>query len=209
MSAKTMLLRHGTGERVIHWLVALCFLLTGLSGLAFFHPAFFWLAGLFGGGVWARTLHPFFGVTMAVFFLILVVRVWRDNRITAVDWEWASHMGEILRNRTDHLPPIGKYNLGQKLVTRTAVLAILLLLVSGILIWQPWFAPGFSVDQRRIAVVVHAFSAFVGLVGIIIHVYSAYWTRGSIRSMTQGTVTAAWAKHHHLGWYKEMMEKKV
>jgi formate dehydrogenase subunit gamma len=40
----------------------------------------------------------------------------------------------------------------------------------------------------------------------IVHVYAAYWTRGSIRAMTRGTVSAAWAKHHCAGWYKEMKD---
>ena len=95
--------------------------------MAFFHPGFFWLTNLFGGGTWARILHPFFGVVMFLFFIVWVARVWKDNRVTAVDWQWARHMGDILRNRTDNLPEIGKYNLGQKYLTRTLLVAILLL----------------------------------------------------------------------------------
>jgi formate dehydrogenase subunit gamma len=208
MSKQTLIQRHTASERLNHWMVAITFILAGLSGLGFFHPLFFWLTSLFGGGTWARILHPFFGAAMSFFFLIWVARVWKDNRFTAVDWQWGKHMGEILRNRTENLPPLGKYNLGQKLLTRTLLLVILLLLASGILIWQPWFASEFSVNLRRNAVVVHAFSAFVALTCFIVHVYAAYWTRGSIRAMTQGTVTAAWARHHFAGWYKEMEGKK-
>jgi formate dehydrogenase subunit gamma len=209
MNNSTIIQRHSASARLNHWLVAITFFLTGLSGLGFFHPLFFWLTNLFGGGTWARILHPFFGVITSLFFLIWIARVWKDNRISAVDWQWAKHMGEILRNKTDNLPPIGKYNLGQKILTRTMLLAIVLLLLSGILIWQPWFAPEFSIDLRRKAVVVHAFFAFIALVCIIVHVYAAYWTRGAIRAMTRGTVTAAWAKHHSAGWYKEMIGKNL
>ena len=49
-----------------------------------------------------------------------------------------------------------------------------------------------------------AFAAFIAIVSIIVHVYAAIWTRGSVRAMTRGTVTAAWAKHHHPAWYKEV-----
>jgi len=46
--------------------------------------------------------------------------------------------------------------------------------------------------------VVHAAAAFVLIVGIVVHIYSAiFWVRGSMRAMTRGTVTHAWAKHHH------------
>lgn len=208
MSKQTLIQRYTANERLNHWIVAITFIIAGLSGLGFFHPLFFWLTSLFGGGTWARILHPFFGATMSFFFLIWVARVWKDNRITAIDWQWGKHMGAILRNSTENLPPLGKYNLGQKLLTRTLLLTILLLLASGILIWQPWFAPEFSIDLRRKAVVVHAFSAFVALVCFIVHAYAAYWTRGSIRAMTRGTVSAAWAKHHCAAWHKEMAEKR-
>ena len=207
MSSNIMILRYKASERFNHWLVALCFILAALSGLGLFHPGFFWLTNLFGGGTWARILHPFFGVVLFVFFMVWVARVWKYNRVTAADWQWAKHLGDILRNKTDNLPEIGKYNLGQKYLTRTLLLAILLLLASGILIWQPWFAPEFSIDWRRKAVLIHALSAFVALLCFIVHMYSAYWTRGSIRAMTRGTVTAAWAKHHCGAWYKGMVRR--
>ena len=43
--------------------------------------------------------------------------------------------------------------------------------------------------------------AFVMFVGIGIHIYAAYWTKGSMRAMTRGTVSRAWARLHHPGWY--------
>ena len=204
MSRDRTIQRYKASERVNHWFVAICFILAALSGLGFFHPGYFWLTNLFGSGTWARILHPYFGVVLFLSFIVWVARVWRYNRITAADWQWARHMGDILRNRTDKLPEIGKYNLGQKCLTRTLLAAIILLLLSGILIWYPWFAPEFSVGWHRMAVLVHAFSAFVALICFIVHVYAAYWTRGSIQAMTRGTVTAAWARQHCAAWYKEM-----
>ncbi len=208
MKSKNMILRHSAGERFNHWLVAICFICTGLSGLGFFHPAFYWLTELFGGGTWARILHPFLGVVTAIAFLILLARVWKDNRITRADWQWAMRIGDVLQNKTENLPELGKYNFGQKQLTRVLLLCILLLLGSGVLLWRPWFAPSFSIPLRRIGAVVHSFSAFVALMGIVVHIYAAYWTRGSIRSMTQGYVSKAWAKHHHAAWYKEVADEQ-
>ena len=48
------LTRYNAQERANHWLGGICFILLALSGLAFFHPAFWPLIQLFGGGVWAR-----------------------------------------------------------------------------------------------------------------------------------------------------------
>jgi formate dehydrogenase subunit gamma len=42
MSNKTIL-RYTANQRTNHWLVAILFFMAGLSGLALFHPALFWL----------------------------------------------------------------------------------------------------------------------------------------------------------------------
>lgn len=208
MKNSNVIQRYTASERFNHWFVALCFFLAALSGLAFFHPLFFWLSNLFGGGTWARILHPFFGTVMSILFLLWIARVWKENELTAADWEWAKHMQEIMQNKTDNLPPVGKFNFGQKMLTKTLLVAVLLLSGSGVMIWQPYFAQEFTVDTRRIAVLVHALSAFVAISGIIVHVYAAYWTRGAIRGMTQGFVSHKWAKHHCAGWYAERMGKE-
>ena len=65
--------RYNASERANHWVVGISFILLALSGLAFFHPAFFPLTQLFGGPVWARIIHPYLGVLMALSFLGLAV----------------------------------------------------------------------------------------------------------------------------------------
>lgn len=196
--------RYNVKERINHWWVAIMFILLALSGLAFFHPAFFFLSNLLGGGTWARILHPFIGVVLFASFLGLAARFWEQNRITNVDREWRKHLAEILANRAAHLPEIGKYNIVQKYLFWTLVAAIPALMVSGFIIWQPYFAPMFPIVLIRLAVLIHALAAFIAILLIVVHIYAAIWTRGSIRAMTRGTVTAAWARHHHPGWYKEI-----
>lgn len=196
--------RYTSRERANHWLVALCFILLALSGLALFHPAFFFLSSLLGGGTWSRILHPFIGVLLAVSFFGLAARLWTQNRITDADREWKKRLGDILCNKAGNLPEIGKYNIGQKYLFWTLVVCIALLLLSGIVIWQPWFTPYFPIVLVRLAVLAHAVAAFVAILAIIIHIYSAIWVKGSIRAMTRGTVSAAWARHHHPAWYKEI-----
>ena len=195
--------RYNANQRANHWIIAISFILLALSGLALFHPAFFFLSSLLGGGTWSRILHPFIGVVLAVAFFVFAAGLWSQNKITAVDKEWQKRLGDIVCNKTQGLPEIGKYNIGQKYLFWTLVVTIALLLVSGIVIWQPWFAPYFPITLMRLAVLVHAVAAFVAILAIIIHIYSAIWINGSIRAMTRGTVTAAWARHHHPAWYKE------
>jgi formate dehydrogenase subunit gamma len=198
-----LILRHPVGERVTHWAVALAFVFLFLSGLAMFHPFFYWLSLLFGSGQLMRALHPIAGVALAVLFYPYAAQVWKDNRWLAADTEWVQHMFRFMRKEY-HLSGTGKYNGGQKLMFWSMVPIIALLLVTGAIIWQPWFAPIFPPAWRRLAGLLHAASAFAMFVGIGVHWYAAYWTRGSIQAMVRGTVTYAWARFHHPAWYREL-----
>jgi formate dehydrogenase subunit gamma len=195
--------RYSRAERVTHWVVAISFLLLAASGLAFFHPAFWPLTGLLGGGVWSRILHPFIGVVMFLFFGAMALRYWKDNVIRTYDREWRKRLPDILNNNDHGLPEIDKYNFGQKQLFWAWVASMVLLLVSGVAMWHEYFA--LPIPVVRVAAVVHALAAFVMIVGFVAHVYSAIlWVRGSMRAMTRGTVTHAWAKHHHPLWYRRV-----
>lgn len=200
--------RYSATERAQHWIVAISFILAALGGLALFYPAFFWLSGIFGGGPGTRILHPFFGVVMAVVFALLAARLWNHNRVNATDRKWMKRLGDVIANRDDDLPEVGRYNAAQKYLFWVMVWSVALLLVSGIAMWRPWFADAFPIWLNRIAVVVHAVAAFVLIAGFIVHVYAAIWVRGTVRAMTRGTVTKAWARHHHPGWYRETTARK-
>ncbi len=204
MSKPQLINRYTTQERKNHWAVAICFVLLALSGLALFHPAFFFLTNLFGGGVWARILHPFIGVILFLLFTYMAQGFAQHNQISEADREWMRHIKDVLCNKDDNLPEVGKYNAGQKYLFWTLVVCIPLLFVSGIIIWQPYFASRMPVTLLRVGVLVHALAAFVAIAGIIVHIYAAIWVKGSIRAMTRGTVSKAWARRHHSGWYKEI-----
>lgn len=203
-ASKPGILRYKPSERANHWLTALTFVLLAASGLAFFHPSFFFLTHLLGGPVWARILHPWVGLVMFASFIILALRLWKQNTWSGNDRQWMRQMDDVVMNRDDRLPPVGKYNPGQKILFWVLIVSMVLLLVTGIVIWRSVFGVYFSVPVHRVAVLVHAISAFVLMASIIVHIYAALWVKGSIRSMTRGTVTSAWARHHHPGWYREM-----
>jgi len=202
-----MIQRYTSEERANHWIVAICFILAALSGLALFHPSFFFFSNLFGGGAWTRILHPFIGLIMFFFFMFTVAWYWRDNLVNDTDRRWMKQLRDVIANRDDGLPEAGKYNAGQKYLFWTLVVCMALLILSGIVMWRPYFVDLFPIWLNRIAVVVHALAAFVLIMGIIVHIYAAIWVKGSIRAMTRGTVTDAWAKHHHPGWYRQVSRK--
>ncbi len=198
--------RYTPPERANHWVVAIAFVLLALSGLALFHPSLYWLSSLFGGGPWMRILHPFIGVVLAVSFVALALRLWRFNRMSKDDEQWLCQIGDVMRNRDSKLPEAGRYNAGQKLLFYVMVACVALLLLSGIVIWRPWFAGAFPLVMVRLGAVIHALSAFVLIAGIIVHIYAAILTKGSIHAMVRGTVPQAWARKHHPAWYREMTE---
>jgi formate dehydrogenase subunit gamma len=205
MSKQNQLIeRYTAADRCTHWVVAITFILLALSGLALFHPSMFWLTNLFGGGPWTRILHPWIGVLMTAAFLIFALRLARHNLMSGDDWRWLGHLGAVIRNREEGLPEPGRYNAGQKVLFWVLVLSMLALLASGIVMWYAYFPHYFAVGQRRIAVVVHAVSTFVIVAGIIVHVYAAFWIKGSVRAMTRGTVSRAWARQHHPAWYRQV-----
>jgi len=55
----------------------------------------------------------------------------------------------------------------------------------------------------RKGLVVHAISAVVLICAIVVHIYAAFWVKGSIAAMTRGTVTPGWAWKHHRAWFRE------
>jgi formate dehydrogenase subunit gamma len=203
-SAPQPILRHSHAERLTHWAVAVAYVALFLSGLAMFHPFFFWTSALFGGASLMRILHPFVGVAFAILFYAYALRLWNDNKLVAGDRAWVKNMFRYMNRAGTDVKVEGKYNAGQKLMYWSMMVVILILLASGILMWRPYFAPYVGVDLRRFSNVVHAAMAFVMFVGIGVHVYAAYWTKGAMKAMTRGTVSRAWAKHHHPGWYEEV-----
>ncbi len=197
--------RYTAPERANHWVVGICFILLALSGLAFFHPAFFPLAQLFGGGTWARILHPYVGVIMALSFVRMFFRFRELNRMTPADREWLSRVGEMVDGNDHNMPVQGKYNGGQKLLFWALVVCMALLVISGIVTWRAWL--NLPVVVVRFGAVIHAATAAVMIGLIMVHIYAAIWVKGTIRAMWYGTVTRGWAKQHHRAWYRQMTGK--
>jgi formate dehydrogenase subunit gamma len=206
MKTETVL-RHGVGTRLVHWAIALLFVLLFTSGLALFHPGFYWLSDVLGGGSVSRELHPLLGSAMAVLFFLYGAGVWKENLLLPSDRAWLRSAMAVMMKRVE-LPVEGKYNAGQKVVFWVMALSIAALLGSGIVIWRPYFADHFSADVRRIATAVHAFSGFLMFVVIGIHAYAAFFTKGSIAAMLHGTVSRRWAEFHHPGWYRALTAGK-
>lgn len=200
--------RYTKSARINHWVTATSLVLLALSGLALFHPSLFFLTGLFGGGQWTRAIHPWIGVLLFFSFAGLFIRFWRANLWRREDGTWMARLRDVLAGNDEKLPEVGKYNAGQKAVFWGMSLLILVLITSGFVIWDQYFAQYTTVDQKRWAVLVHALAAVVIICIWIVHVYAAIWVRGTISAMTKGRVTGGWAWRHHRKWLRELVGGK-
>jgi len=131
-----------------------------------------------------------------------------ENRMTEADKEWRAKMGELLKGNKAAMPPVGKYNAGQKMVFWSMSISLLVLLVTGFVFWRPYFAHYFPIDIVRLAVLLHAIAATVMVLSVIVHVYAAIWVKGTLSAMTRGTVSKAWARQNHPLWHREMTQRK-
>lgn len=197
--------RYTAGARINHWITATSLVLLALSGLALFHPSLYFLTGLFGGGQWTRTIHPWIGVILFFGFAGLFLRFWKANLWKREDGTWMARLRDVLAAHDENLPEVGKYNAGQKVVFWSMSVLIVVLIASGLVIWDQYFAQYTSLDQKRVAVLAHALAAIAIICVWIVHVYAAIWVRGTINAMTRGQVTGGWAWRHHRKWLRELV----
>jgi formate dehydrogenase subunit gamma len=172
-----------------------------------FHPSLFFLTALFGGGQNARAIHPWIGVVLFVSFTLMFVQFVRLNLWNRDDLDWVAHFKDLIRGREENMPPVGKYNAGQKFVFWAMTILILVLISSGILIWDQYFFDLAAIEQKRFAALIHAIAAPTAILVWILHVYAGIWVRGSIDAMVKGRVTGGWAWRHHRKWLKALVAR--
>jgi formate dehydrogenase subunit gamma len=207
MSDGKIVSRYTTGARINHWITAASLILLALSGLALFHPSLFFLTNLFGGGQSTRAIHPWIGVVLLLSFSGLFIRFFSLNLWKPEDTVWMKNFGKVMNNDEEGLPELGKYNAGQKLVFWGQSILILLLFCSGLVLWDVYFEDFTTIDQKRLAAVVHALAAIGAILIWIVHVYAVIWVRGTLRAMTRGSVTRGWGFKHHRKWFRQEVGK--
>jgi len=196
--------RYSLGERVNHWLGALAYVYLLTTGLAFWSPYLYWLAAIVGGAAVARFWHPWFGLIFTASLFWTFVEWGRDMQMDDSDRAWAKAIPNYIQNEDDKLPPVGRFNYGQKLFFWGIFYSVILLLLSGVALWYTEALPWSFRFVRYAAVLIHASVAMITIGLFLIHVYmSAILEEGSLGSMIHGSVTRAWAWTFHRTWYYE------
>jgi formate dehydrogenase subunit gamma len=194
--------RHPVYTRVLHWTVAIFFILALLTGFAIYSPWLFRaITPIFGGGPRTRLLHPWFSLGFVIAFTFQFLNWLDPMRWRPEDRLWMRNIREYVTNRQPLEPEyVDFFNAGQKLYFWAIVGSAILFLLSGIPMWFPKTFGRITVD---IGYVFHDIAALVMLGGFIVHIYEATGSQpGTFRSMTRGTVERRWAWTHHPAWYR-------
>jgi formate dehydrogenase subunit gamma len=196
------IVRYTFRERLIHWIGGLSYLYLLMSGLALYSPYLYWMASVLGGGPAVRYWHPWIGLVFVV-VIGLMHKLWRaDMRITDADRAWAREIRHYMRNEDDRMPPVDRFNAGQKQFYWAMFLGAFLMLISGVVMWAPENLPGTMNWLRQAAIVVHVIAALITIGAFIIHVYMGLFVvPGGIRAMVRGGVSEDWARTHHPLWF--------
>jgi formate dehydrogenase subunit gamma len=200
-----MIPRYTFAERANHWIGALTYTYLLMTGLAFWSPYLYWLTAVVGGGPAARLWHPWFGLIFAA-SLFWTFKEWHgDMQLDESDRAWAKAIPHYIQNEDDKLPPVGRFNYGQKLFFWGIFYGVILLVVSGIALWYTEALPWSLRFVRYAAILIHASVALITIGLFLIHVYmSAILEEGSLTSMIHGKVTSAWAWTFHRSWYDQV-----
>ncbi len=202
------ILRYTLAERVTHWIAALTYCYVLATGLAFYSPHLYWIATILGGGPTSRFWHPWIALGFLLALTWMLANWARDMRITLVDKAWGKQMQRYIENDDEALPPIDRFNLGQKYFFWAMVCGGGVLLLSGLVLWMPEKLPWSWRDLQYAAVLLHVSAALITIGAFIIHVYmGTAMVRGGFTSIIRGEVSPAWAKMHHRLWYQRVTGK--
>ena len=196
------LLRHPVYTRVLHWSVAIFFVLALLTGFAVYSPWLFrWIAPLFGGGPRTRALHPWFGLLFDFFFFFQFLNWFAPMAWTEADRRWVRRIRQYATEQHEIEPEyVGFFNGGQKIYFWAIAVSAVLFLITGVLMWFDNVVGRWIV---AVSYIIHDLAALVMLGGFIIHIYEGTSQQpGTFHSMIDGTVTERWAWTHHPAWYR-------
>ena len=191
-------------ERIAHWLLAASCLFCLFSGLGLMFQSWKFIPELLGGLYATKWMHIFSGVIFS-FSLIYAYFMWRKDCYFEVDdGKWIMNGGGYLWP-TNNLPPVYKYNAGQKAFFWCIMFFGALIVASGLVMWNAYSVPGVI---ARWAFALHALSAMVIGSFFVVHLYlGTIGNPGTASAMFTGFCTKAWCETHCPRWYAERGKK--
>ncbi|MFE5585477.1 cytochrome b/b6 domain-containing protein [Kitasatospora sp. NPDC056531] len=159
------------------------------------------LAQLVGRRRLVITVHEWSGLLLPLPLLLgllsreLRADLRRLNRFAPCDVQWLRAARRRLTSPRDR--PAGKFNAGQKLYAGWIAGAVLIMMVTGLLMWFTRFLPFLS---RTSAIFVHDCLAWAMCVVLFGHTRRALRDPEARKGMRTGYVSRRWARSHHPQW---------
>jgi formate dehydrogenase subunit gamma len=200
-------------ERMVHWTMAISFLLLAVSGLVilfgkyillpvFGHTLFGWLSWLL------KNIHNFAGPVFAVSIVIGFITFVKDNFPSPSDLKWLSNFGGLFGG--GHASA-GRFNAGEKGWFWIGLTVLgLVMTASGFIL--DMLVPNFEYTRGNMQVteIIHVIGAVLFIAMSIGHIYmGTIGMEGAYEAMRTGYVDDAWAKEHHDEWYADVQSGKV
>ena len=209
-SSHSKILRFRKSERLVHWALAIPFLVcfgTALVLVFYYNPdplrpyreLFSWI-------------HRISGVCLIILPMLAIIKCRSDWKIyfynirqawvwTLDDLKWLSLMGLAAVNKNIKLPEQGKFNAAEKINFMKLMSTYPLYILTGLLIWLT--------DVAFLSWVLHFLMAVIATPLVTGHLYMAMInpeSRKGLDGMVTGYVDRKWAKHHYGKWYSEHFE---
>ncbi len=223
--------RFGSMERLAHWLVAVSFIILGLTGLNTLYGRYM-IKPVIGADAFAalaqfsKYIHNYVAFAFMVGLVLILVLWIRDNIPNRYDWIWLKKGGGMFSR---HLhPPARRFNAGQKIIFWLVILGGVSISLSGIELLFPFefalFSKTFAflnifgfglptelsaIEEMQLAQVWHGIISLFLISVIIAHVYiGTIGMEGAFDAMGSGQVDLNWVREHHSVWVSEL-EREV
>jgi formate dehydrogenase subunit gamma len=219
-------------DRTAHWMMAVSFIILGLTGLNVLYGRYVLLpvigkdafAAVSGFGKWMHNYVAFaFMLSLALSFILWV----KHNFPNKHDVKWIAQGGGMF-SKHGH-PPAKKFNAGQKILFWMIMLGGLSISMSGWALLNPFqssmFAKTFgflnifglglpsnpsAMQEMQFATLWHSIMGIFLVCVILAHIYiGTLGMQGAFDAMGSGRVDENWAKEHHSVWAEEELAKTV
>ncbi len=223
--------RFGELDRMAHWLMAVSFIILGLTGLNTLYGRGV-LMPVIGKDAFAaltatgKSLHNYVAFAFMLGLALSFVLWIKDNFPAIADIKWLLKGGGMF-SKGSH-PPAWKFNAGQKILFWTIMLTGLSISLSGLELMFPFqftlFAKTFGIlaglgfnvptsvtgiQEMQFAASWHAIMGLVLVCVIFAHIYiGTLGMQGAFSAMGSGQVDENWAKEHHSLWAEKAIAKR-
>ena len=207
--------RHEKTFAMCHWLNAFAFFMLFLTALPLYSDTFSFMYKIFGD----KTLmyaHRVFGVmfimTPIVGFILArkgyIIMLREIFSFGKRDMEFMQKFPLELVGKDPHMPPQAFYNGGEKMNIALQLALSVVLVASGLTLWLgDSFLPA---TITAYAIPVHSIAGAVCFAAALGHIYLAAGVNpDSLHGMTDGTIKASYAVHHHGAWVDELVADGV